>query len=87
MERDFNNCQLIMIAELQTVIEPLKVQGKEYAEIREVVQEKTKDGHWLITDQRQRDECIAAALIAYGMNEEQRQAALEMKKLTGYIIV
>jgi len=83
---DFRNCQLIMIAELRERIEYLQKQGKEYKEIRAFIVDNYGKEHWLVTDQRGRDEAIAAALMAYAMTKEQRKAVLELKELTGLII-
>ena len=82
----FNNCQLIMIAELREDIIRLKEQGKEYKDIRFAIVEKYKDSHWLVTNQREREESIGAALISYAMTEEQQEAVSELKKLTGQIL-
>lgn len=83
----FNNCQLIMITEIKPLITQLKEEGKEYKEIRQACLDKYKDSHWLVTEQRQRDEAIAGALFAHAMNDEQRESVLELKKATGYLLV
>lgn len=83
----FSNTQLIMITEIKPIIEQMRGEGKEYKEIRQTCMDRYKESHWLITDQRQRDEAIAGALFAHAMDDKQREATLELKKLTGYIMV
>lgn len=83
----FSNSQLVMIAEIKPIIEQMKKEGKGYKEIRQACLNEYKESHWLITDQRQRDEAIAGALFAYAMNDKQRKAALELREATGYLVV
>lgn len=84
---EFSNSQLVMITEIKAVIEQMKGEGKEYGEIRQHCLSKFKESHWLITDQRQRDEAIAGALFTYAMNNEQKEAVLKLKKETGFLLV
>lgn len=83
----FSNSQLVMITEVNLLIEQMKGEGKEYKEIRQACIDKYGRSHWLIIDQRQRDEAIAGALFAYAMDDEQREAVIELKKLTGYLLI
>lgn len=85
--KGFSNTQLIMITEIKVVIEQMKEEGKGYKEIRQACLNKFRESHWLITNQKQRDEAIAGALFAYGMDEEQRKAVLKLKEVAGYLLV
>lgn len=87
MENYFSNSQLVMITDVKILIDKMKEEGKDYAAIKKACLEKYKDSHWLITNQRQRDEAIAGALFAHAMDDEQRKAVVKLKELTGHILV
>ncbi len=86
MTNELDNIQLILIAEAKRDIEAMRAEGKPYSEIRLAIPEKY-ESHWLVTSKRLRDEAIAVALLAYGMNDEEREMAKKFKELTGHMIV
>ena len=83
---ELSNSQLILVAEAELLIEMLKAEGKDYANIREACLNKFSS-HWLVTDRRLRDQAIVVALIAYAMDDEQKESLKKLKELTGEIIV
>ena len=86
MTNELNNLQFILIAEVKIDIGRLKQEGKSYSEIRLAIIDKYET-HWLLTDKAQREQAIGAALYAYGMGDEERQQAQELKDLIGHMIV
>ena len=78
---EFSNCQLIMVQELKITIEKMKEEGAEFPTIREKCIEEGSH-HWLVTNRKQQQDAIGAALYLYAMDEEQQGA---MRLLSGII--
>jgi hypothetical protein len=77
-DNKLSNTQLIMIQEMEVRINALKAKGMGYTELRKVIIEEFKPSFWCVPNMKQREEAIGVALVAYAMNDEQREA---LKKL------
>lgn len=86
MEYKLDNTQLILITELKGLIKKLQTEGKEYPEIRLACIESA-DNHWLVTNKFLKDQCIAVALTAYAMTDEQREAQKQLRDISGISFV
>lgn len=82
------NTQLVMITDIKHRIEALQKEGKDYPVLRQVIlDEFLEPNYWCITNKREREMAVGAALLAYAMNDEQRDAVKNFKEETGMFIL
>jgi len=79
---ELTNLQMVMVTELRILIEGMKKEGAEYPAIREACIKKGRD-HYLVTDKKQQDDAIGAALYAFAMDDKQREATDMLSELIG----
>lgn len=81
---ELNNTQRIMVTELKIIIERMKAEGVDYQAIREKCIEEGRE-NWIVTDIKEQDDAIAAALYLYAMDEKGREALNELSKILGVL--
>ncbi len=86
MNNELSNIQMILIGEAKHAINAMKEEGKPYSEIRVAIMDKF-DTHWLVTDRTAREQAIGVALYTYGMSDEERELAQQLKDSIGHMIV
>ncbi len=74
--------ELILIQELKGEIERMKADGQEYPAIKERCIDWAK-GSWCVTGSLEQERCVAVALYAYALTEEQKEAQQTLKEATG----
>ena len=79
---ELNGIQKVMVTELKFVIERMMAEGADFQAIREECIKKGRK-HWLVTDMKQQDDAIAAALYLYAMDEKGREAMNVFSELIG----
>ena len=77
---ELTNTQMVMVTELEILIKRMKEEGAEFQAIKEACIEKGR-GNWLVTDKKQQDDAIGAALYAFAMDDKQREATELLSKL------
>lgn len=77
---ELTNSQMVLVTELHMLIEKLKSEGRQFEEIRKACIEKGRD-HWLVTERKEQDEAIKAAIYVYAMTDEQRNAVNKFMEL------
>ena len=70
---ELTNTQAVMVTELKITIERMKAEGADFQAIREECIKEGR-GHWLVTDTKQQDDAIGAALYLYAIDEKGREA-------------
>lgn len=71
---ELNNSQMVMVTELKaTIIDKMKGYGAEYTAIRDKCIEAGRN-HWLVTNKKEQDDAISAALYLHAMDDKQREA-------------